>query len=253
MTDRDLVSELAAARLAGNRTVVRPDDLDLDQARVIQDRATTACGLRTMGYKIGATSAEAQRLLSAQSPFYGPLFAEDRFEPGSRLRVGETVIGLECEFAFRMAQPFPSTEDPGDIEALKDAIDVCAPAFEIVGTRFAGEGLPTAAQCVSDFGLNVAFCTGPEWSDWRETDLSAIEVTADIDGVRAAAGTGANVLGNPLQALSWLAAVLVGEGRRLEQGDWISTGTCLGIVSVRPGSNLTADYGPAGRMSLSFD
>jgi len=258
MTRIEVATALAEARRNGKRGApALPSALDLREAYCVQDEAASAYGSPRIGYKIGATSAEAQRIIGCDGPFFGPMFEADRIAPGSDLTLDETMLGLECEFAFQMARPFSATagdSDRGaDLEALADAIGLCVPAFEVVGTRFAGDGFPPASACIADFGLNSYFCPGGAIDNWRDLDLSEVSVTAAIDGVETNRGTGANVYGHPLAALMWLAGALDGQGRRLEAGDWISTGTCLGVVAMRPGIQVTMKASCGAELSLSLN
>lgn len=257
MTRIEVASALAEARRIGKRSVpALPSILDPREAYGVQDEAASAYGSPRIGYKIGATSAEAQRIIGCDGPFFGPMFEADRIAAGSRLTIDDTMLGLECEFAFQMARPFsaPAGDSASgeDMEALADAVGVCVPAFEVVGTRFAGNGFPPASACIADYGLNSYFCPGDAIDDWRDLDLAAVSVTAEIDDVETNRGTGANVYGHPMAALMWLAGALKEQGRRLEAGDWISTGTCLGVVAMRPGIRVTMKASCGSELSLSL-
>jgi len=253
MTTEDFAAALAAARQTRTKTA-HPPAADFDEAEAyrIQSAASEAYGSPRIGYKIGATSPQAQKIIGCDAPFFGPMFEADRVTVGSKVAVDETIMGLECEFAFQMAAPFPVAGGGRSLRDLSDAVGRCAPAFELIGRRIAGDGFPTAIQCVADFGLNAGFCVGSDMDGWREADLAAISVTASIDGVETNSGTAKNVLGNPLAALLWLAEALEKQGRRLEPGEWVSTGTCLGVVAVRPGTSVTARYSHGAEMGLDF-
>ncbi|MFY9939748.1 MAG: hypothetical protein WAK33_22890 [Silvibacterium sp.] len=56
-----------------------------------------------------------------------------------------------------------------------------------------------------------------------------------LDGVTVASGTGAMVLGHPLNALMWLSKALRKRGDQLRSGEIILTGTCTGVTKVNPG------------------
>lgn len=257
MTQNEIATALAEARRNGTRSApALPSALEIREAYRVQDEAASAYGSPRIGYKIGATSAEAQRIIGCDGPFFGPMFEADRIAPGSDLAVDETMLGLECEFAFRMARPFsgPAGESSkdADMDALADAVGLCVPAFEIVGTRLSGDGFPPASSCIADYGLNSYFCPGDAIDDWRDLDLAAISVTAETDGVETNQGTSANVYGHPLAALLWLAGALGEQGKRLEVGDWISTGTCLGVVAMRPGIRVTMKASCGSELALSL-
>jgi 2-keto-4-pentenoate hydratase len=65
-------------------------------------------------------------------------------------------------------------------------------------------------------------------------------------------GLGANVLGDPRIALTWLANELSGLGVTLKAGEVVTTGTCLVPVAILPGDAIEADFGALGRVAVSF-
>lgn len=67
-------------------------------------------------------------------------------------------------------------------------------------------------------------------------------VCAVIDGIAVASGTGATVLGHPLNALVWLADTLSQRGSRLRQEEMILSGTCTGITKVAAGQTFAAHF-----------
>ncbi|MCY4275177.1 MAG: hypothetical protein OXE41_07280, partial [Gammaproteobacteria bacterium] len=66
------------------------------------------------------------------------------------------------------------------------------------------------------------------------------------------AGTGANVLGNPLNAMAWLANCLQLQGKTLQEGELVSTGAFCPIYSALAGDRISADFGVLGRVNLKF-
>ncbi|MFP4270242.1 MAG: fumarylacetoacetate hydrolase family protein, partial [Alphaproteobacteria bacterium] len=67
-----------------------------------------------------------------------------------------------------------------------------------------------------------------------------------VDGVAAAHGRGADVLGHPLAALAWL----TGQGIALPAGALVSTGTCTGLTPIAAGATAEGDFGPLGRVRV---
>ena len=73
-----------------------------------------------------------------------------------------------------------------------------------------------------------------------------------FDDRLVAEGTGAAVLGNPLDALTWLANHLSARGYGLKSGDAVTTGTVASIHFAEAAMRVTADFGPIGRVELRF-
>ncbi len=78
---------------------------------------------------------------------------------------------------------------------------------------------------IADNGTDGALVYGDGIEDWRRLDLVATAVTLDINGETVRTGSGANVLGDPLEAFVWLANARSRDGDGLKAGDIHNTGT----------------------------
>jgi len=252
---QDLGRQLAEARKT-DQTLAADFDQVITQtadAWAVQAAALAHYGDDTIGYKIGATSAEAQRLIGCDGPFFGKMFARDAHSPGVSLPTRSGYLAIECEFAFRLARAFPETGEDISAETAAEAIASCHPALEIIGRRTAGNTLPGHHGSISDFALNAGFIAGEPIDNWQSLDLATHEVVGLVDGEETNRGTGAAVLGHPLNGLAWLAKALSDRGERLQAGEIVSTGTCLGIIPITPGHTITGDFGSAGTISVTFE
>ncbi len=225
---------------------------DMDAAERIRDIATLSMGEPVAGWKIGATSPEAQRIMGCDGPFFGPLFAPRMYTSGSTIPFAPGTLGVECEFAFRVGIKQPVGKADYDASSVVALVMSCHPALEIVGRRTRGDRFPGVVEAVADFALNVGFVHGPAIRDWQDADLASAEVRGFAGGVQTNAGHGRNVLGHPLNALAWLANALAVRGKGLRAGDWVSTGTCLGVVPAAPGTTVRGEYGPLGLVEATF-
>lgn len=68
------------------------------------------------------------------------------------------------------------------------------------------------------------------------------------NGRIAATGSGANVLGDPRSALTWIANELAAYEGGLKAGDYVTTGTSVVPVPIMAGDTLTMDFGALGRI-----
>jgi 2-keto-4-pentenoate hydratase len=140
-------------------------------------------GGRACGWKIGATSELAQRLLNADGPFAAPLFAEACHGDGAELAVpGHGLLGLEAEFAMRLGADLPARAAPYDAAEVALAVASVHPAFEVIGLRLPVAVFTQVAAVIADFGANVALVAGTGVADWRAQDLAALEVEIRVDG-----------------------------------------------------------------------
>jgi 2-keto-4-pentenoate hydratase len=93
---------------------------------------------------------------------------------------------------------------------------------------------------------------GEPYAGWRDLDFATHPVKLIVNESRIFPGSGAAVLGNPLNVLAWLANELPKYGRRLRKGDRVTTGVTTDIYLAKPGDRLVADFGPMGAARLDL-
>lgn len=250
---QQLARELAEARGNQQQIALAPFESieTLSDAYSMQSLAISAYNSPCIGYKVGATNEGVQKLFACDAPFYGPMFETERHSNGHKFTLVPGLLGGEAEFAFKIAEDFPSDRDLS-IDDLPFLIASANLAVEIVGRRTIGEGLPPLYAAIADFGVNVAFIEGPSIPDWKKMDLSTVAVTAKTNGKETNAGTGAAVLGHPLNSLLWMHNALRSAGSGLRAGDWVSTGTCLGVIKAVPGSTVDVEFSGCGEVSYEI-
>lgn len=249
----DFGNRLAQARQDGTNAAVNltlvPDETSAEN---VQDAANLAYGGTPFGYKIGATSKMAQEMLAAPGPFFGVMVDIDRYDDGETIPWKDHFRGVECEFAFRMGADYPHPGEDVSRDRLIAAIGGCHIALELVGRRTAGEGMPKYPGIIADYGAHAAFVMGAEIPGWLDAGLEDLTVKGLLNGAVTNEGTGAAVMGHPLNSLQWLAERFAERGRKLEAGDIVTTGTTLGIIPVEPGGTVKGEFGPHGTIALVF-
>ena len=207
-----------------------------------------ASGEAVVGWKIAATSTSGQRHINVDGPIAGRLLAsrvhhgpcEVPFE-GNRMAV------VEAEFAFVMGSDLPAREDAWSVEEVLAAVATLHPAIEIPDSRFVDFTRAGSAQLAADNACAHEFVLGPATgAHWRAIDLAAQPVRMLVDGQVATTGVGADALGDPRAALTWIANNHAAQGAALRAGDIITTGVCGRPSAIAPGSRVVADLGPIG-------
>lgn len=215
-------------------------------------------GRGLLGWKIAATSLTGQAHIGVQGPLAGRLLDGLTFTDGASLSLhGNRMRVAEPEFCFRMARTLTPRGQPYAVDEVLDAVAALHPAIEVPDSRYedfvrAGEAQLLADNaCAGQFVLGAA---GPD--DWRSMDLVAHAVQADVTPAAATAwrreGRGANVLGDPRVALTWLANELSSLGLPLAAGLLVTTGTCMPPLAIAPGDAVQADFGRLGRVAVRF-
>jgi 2-keto-4-pentenoate hydratase len=242
----------AGSKLAGLADACRPRSLE--QAYAMQRVATALWGDEVAGWKVGATSKEVQALFGMAEPGYGPVFAKTVFQSPARLKAAAFQhLLLEAEFTFTFREGLPVRAKPYAPEEVLAAIDALVPSLEIISPRFKRLAVDQAPQQVADFFGNGGAVLGAPCRDWRGIDLASHTVSLSIDGAKRQDGTGALVLGNPLNVVAWLVDAMRLHGQAIEAGQFMMTGTMTGLHAPEPGQRAVADFGDLGRVEVVFE
>jgi 2-oxo-3-hexenedioate decarboxylase/2-keto-4-pentenoate hydratase len=189
------------------------------------------------GYKIALTSEVMQRLVGVPHPLAGPLFAATIRRAPATLRAVDFVrLGVECEFAVRLGRDLAPADAPFSQDAIAAAIDGVAPAFELVEDRNADYTRLDALGIIADNCWNAGVVLGPFHGGLPMQTLSGLIGRLEIDGIAAGEGRGADVLGDPQNALVWLATHLAGRGERLRRGMIVMTGSIIATKFLHAGN-----------------
>ena len=207
------------------------------------------------GWKIAATSKAGQEHIGVSGPIAGRILAERAFEDGADLVFGENRMRVaEPEFAFRFATALKPRRKEYTLEDVLGAVGSLHPAIEIPDSRFENFATVGEAQLIADNACAHEFILGPAAeADWRAIDLSQHKATIEAVGGEVHDGIGANVLGDPRDALLWLVQEVTGLGLTIEAGQVVTTGTCAEPLDIEPGDEVIADFGALGDVNVSFD
>jgi 2-keto-4-pentenoate hydratase len=220
----------------------------------IQSRLERHSAQPLFGWKIAATSTAGQQHIGVDGPLAGRLLAETVFADGAAVPLGASRMRVaEAEFAFRIGRSLPPRAAPYTTAEVLDAATALHLAIEVPDSRFADFATVGAAQLIADNACAYRFVLGPEApATWRGTDLVEHRVVGTVAGRLERDGCGANVLGDPRVALTWLANELSAHGVTLAAGQVVTTGTCLVPLPVGPGDAVSADFGALGRVKVRF-
>ena len=255
-----------AARLEAARRDRRPTalprseypDLTLAEAYAVQSAGTAARiadeGRRAVGYKVALTTRGQQQAFGADRPLYGMLLDDMAFDEAEPIPFDRFLAPrVEMELAFRMARRL---DGPCSEAQAVAAIDWIAPAIEILDSRTVmrhGDRMRSAIDIVADAGGAAGFLV----SKWRlrpgEVDLARIGAVLRHNGEAEDSGLFALVFERPERALVWLAGALAEQGRALEAGDIVLSGSVIKPYPVARGDRFEFDFGAAGAIRLRFE
>ncbi|MEE7464820.1 hypothetical protein MFUR16E_28310 [Methylobacterium fujisawaense] len=245
---------LAQARIAGTLADVDLSAVTTPQdAEDLSDATVRALGWAQVGYALVGTHPAVARTLRLDGPVVGPLLREAMLDDGGSLRLPRGVLGAGVGLTFLIGRSFPFTDE--EAPTARNALGACAACrldLHVLGRRTALPTVLNERAATADLGLEVAHVPGPWIDGWTTTDLSAAEASLTVDGNVVARGYGRDVMGDPLDAVAWLARHLADRGSGLNGGDLVSVGSCTGLAQVLPGQTLLAGFGDFAPVSLSL-
>ncbi len=230
-----------------------PDDLipsDAIEAQRIDDRVAEISGWDVLGWKIGCTSEHAQEMLGSPGPFAGRVYSV--FANGVTLGNEISIEPkLEGEIAFRLSSDIASDHGPVGRAAVIAAIGEVMPAIEFVGGRFL-QFVGAPLNClIADAGANTLLVLGDPATGVDLESLDGAEGTMTVAGEVTGSGTGADVLGHPLNALQWLVDHLWDRGISLKAGQVVTTGTATQVSPLPVGATAVAAFSGLGSVSVT--
>jgi 2-oxopent-4-enoate/cis-2-oxohex-4-enoate hydratase len=227
-------------------------DLTLEQGYAIQralEKALVERGDRVVGWKAGFTNVTLQETYGVSEPVLGFLLASGVFGSGDTVPVSRFVsLGLEVEMAFAMKADLvgPSVTPASALLAVEGAM----PAFELVDFRLSGK--PRVADLVADGVYANAIVLGGPPAPVVDLDLALEGVVCEENGQRVATATAAEVMGNPLNSLAWLANALGKLGGGLRAGDIVLTGSISKVYRLKAGDAFRASFTRLGSVGCRF-
>ena len=234
------------------------DELMVEDSYAVQTRWTElrmGRGEQILGRKIGLTSAAMQEMMGVNEPDYGSLWSSRFYaaDPSGRAEMpAETFIAprVEGEFAFLISEPLASADVTAeDVLAATGALAV---AVEIVDSRIKDWKIKLA-DTIADNASYGGYTLGP----WNEglvaQDLRALRMVVSKNGEQVVDAVGAAALGNPANAVAWLARKLDSFGIILNPGDVVLSGSLGGAVDAARGDvfDLKTDGQPSLRVEFA--
>ena len=200
------------------------------------------------GWKIAATSEGGQAHIGVLNPLEGPYLKSKIHESGVRLSMrGNHMAVAEAEFAFVLSSDIPARSEPYAWNEVLDAIGQLRPSLEFPDSRFK-EFKEVGEACILADCAYARDCVlgAPAKAYWRNLELNEFPVQLHINGNVVTKGTGADALGDPRIAFTWLVNRLSARGIVLRSGQFVTTGVCGKPMPVVAGDHVVAELGCFG-------
>jgi 2-oxo-3-hexenedioate decarboxylase len=227
--------------------------LTVEQAYAVQ-RAGIALrsqrGDSPVGVKLGLTSKAKAAQMGVSDVIIGVITEAMEVPNGGACDVsGGIHPRIEPEVAFRIGQEIKSDTTDG---AVSSAVTHVAPAMEIIDSRYKNFSF-TLADVVADNTSASGFVVG-SWLPVEEVrahiDLTDLPVRLVADGVEAATGSTADILGDPWKSLSEARRMAAQYGQRLTAGSVLLAGAATAAISLEGHSEIRAEVESLGDVSV---
>ena len=260
-TDTDTAVTAAAERLAlaartgvpcaPVRDLIGTDDAEL--AYRVQQRvqsARIAAGRSVVGRKIGLTSPVVQAQLGVDRPDFGTLFDDLACAQDEPIDIGRLLQPkVEAEVAFVLGRDIADVG--ATAESVRDCIAYAVAALEIPDSRIRDWDI-TFADTVADNASSGLFVLGSRRLTLADFEPRDVVMSMAVDGVEVSTGRGEACLGDPLNAVAWLARTAAGFGDPLRAGEVVLSGALGPMATVPPGAHVRAELGVLGTVSARF-
>ena len=230
-------------------TYPNADISDAYQIAKLVTEAKLAAGRKVRGKKIGFTSKVIRDMVNATEPDYGNIFDNWFVDNGSaipRSRLNSPRVEIELAFILKRDLSGPHVNLPDVVQAT----DFVMPAFEIIDSRFKERGPNSLIDSVADSASCGLVILGGKPVRLTDFDVSRVGASLLKNGVIEVTGTSAAVMGNPINAVAWLARKLHEFGDGLCAGETIISGSFVQMIPFDQGDTLTADFGELGTLSF---
>lgn len=208
-----------------------------------------ARGRVVKGHKVGLTSKAMRERTGATEPDYGTIFDDWFIDEGSQVSMAtmnRPFVEIELVFVLGADLGGPSVNAVDVIRAT----DFVLPAVEVVDSRFSERGKPGVVDSIADAASCGFIMVGGNPARLTDIDIRQVGGGLYKNGQIEESGVASAVMGNPINAVAWLARKLDEFGVRMEAGHAILSGSFIRAHPMAVGDTFVADFGPLGQISF---
>jgi 2-keto-4-pentenoate hydratase len=228
-------------------------DLSIEDAYKIQlsiIEAKKTKGAFVVGKKAGVTSKAMQLMLGVNEPDFGYLLNDMLVNEGESIQAAKLIQPkVEPEIAFVLRQDL---KGPGVSAAdVLAATEYVLPVLEVIDSRIEGWKIKlpdTIADNASCGRVVIGGCVRKV----ETLDLRLVGMVFEKNGEIVGTGAGAAVLGNPVNAVAWLANKLATLDQTLKANELILPGALCAAVDIKAGDSICASFDHLGAVKARF-
>ncbi len=205
---------------------------------------------RLVGRKVGITSVAVQTWLNCSEPDFGGLLDDMAVGDGEQADTSKLLQPrVEGEIAFVLKKCLVG---PGITAAQVIAATECIlPAIEIIDSRIR-DWTFKLPDTIADNASSGMFVLGTRPALLNDINLRTLGMTLRKNGSVVSTGAGVACLGNPVNAVVWLANKLGEFGQQISTGQVILSGALGPVSPVVAGDYVSVEIGRMGAVSVGF-
>jgi len=230
--------------------------LGIDEAYAIAAQTRKTRGAKAVGFKLGYTSAAMRQQMNISEPNYGVLTTDHLLTNAdgsidNLVNIDELIHPLvEPEIALLIGKDISGADHSAF--SVRPAVDAVMPALEIVDTRYKAYAF-TLADNIADSSSAARVVLGAPTSLAQAADLRTCGVLLWSKGRCLDSGLGANSMGDPLNALAWLANFLSQKGEVIPAGAVIITGGLTKAQPAQKDQSFVAEFSGLACVKVHFE
>ncbi len=207
-----------------------------------------------IGKKIGCTNKAAQVQLNIKESFFGNMFSNNISKSNSIINSEKYFSPfVEPEFSFVMKNELEISKAPYNPKNVYESVSAVLPSIELVDSRFEDWTIVGVNNLIADNAVHAHLIYGNEKKNLNNFNFNDHSVDLFINGQLIDKGNSSNVMGNPINSLTWLINNLALIGKSLPKNSYVSTGTCTPAIPIKKGDKVMADFGKLGNVSFIYE
>lgn len=203
---------------------------------------------RIVGLKLGLTSEAKQKQMSVHEPIYGVLLDSRYLGEGEALQLSTLIHPkIEPEICVFLSEPL---KGPGvTADQARKAIAYATPAMEIIDSRYKNFRF-TLTDVIADNTSAARYAIASRRVAAPGLDLKTLGVVFEKNGEVVTTAAGAAILGDPANAVAWLANKVAEHGETVQAGMPIMAGALTDAIALAPGDVVTVTIAALGSLSV---
>jgi 2-oxo-3-hexenedioate decarboxylase len=211
--------------------------------------AKVAGGDVVVGLKTGLTSRAKQETMGVHQPIFGHIMHSSVIPEGAPVNCAQLIHPrAEPEIAFLLERDL---EGPVTAAQACHATALVFPAVEIIDSRFLNFRFGLS-DVIADNTSASRVIFGSASLRPTDADLRLLGMVYTKNGNVESTAAGAAILGNPWEALAWLARRASELGRPLRAGHMVLAGALADAVFVKPSDNVRVEFAQLGSLTVTF-